>query len=141
MTQNELYDLVADHGEAYGPALRRDSYLARGIDWPENWLKIAHHISETRAHLLCHGLATPTPDEMKYLIRWQVEKALDEQNPDIVPTLWLCRHMEDDELIAVEGWGASLHTELKFKLIGRYPDETTAIKDLRKLYLFDSDEI
>lgn len=140
MTQNELYELVADFGRAYGSALRRDCYLAKGVDWPENWLNIADEIGEARAMELSEGLSTPTSDELKSLIRWQVDHALDDDNPDIVATLWLCQKSGEDDIVAVEGWGTSLHTELKFELIGRYHDETSAIKDLHTQYIFRDDE-
>lgn len=141
MTQNELYELVADFGEVYGTALRRDSYLTRGIDWPENWLNIDHVIGEHRAELLCNGQVTPTQDEMRGLIRWQVERALDLQDPDVTPTLWFCHNNDDDEIFVIEGWGDSLTVELKFKLIGRFPDETTAIKELKRQYIFSVEDL
>lgn len=136
MTENDLYELVADCGHVYGPALRRDIYLAKGVDWPRNWLEIADEIGETRAEALSNGTITPSPVELKQLIRWQVDRALDDENPDLIATIWLCQKAPDEDVIAVEGWGASLNTELKFKLIGHYPDETSAIKDLRALYIF-----
>ena len=141
MTQNELYELVADFGRAYGSALRRDCYLAKGVDWPEDWLNIGDEISEARAEELSEGVATPTADELRRLIRWQVDHALDEEDPEIVATLWLCQKSDEDEIIVVEGWGTSLRTELKFELIGRYPDETSAIKDLHTHYIFRHDEM
>lgn len=136
MTENELYELVADFGHVYGTALRRDIYLAKGLDWPQNWLEIADEIGETRAEMLSEGLSPPTPAEMQSVIRWQVDRALDYEDPDLVATVWLCQKSADDDVIAVEGWGTSLNTELKFKLIGHYPDETSAIKDLRSRYIF-----
>jgi hypothetical protein len=136
MTENDLYELVADYGQVYGPALRRDIYLARGVDWPRNWLEISNEIGEARAEALSEGLSTPTSSELQSLIRWQVDRALEDEDPALVATLWLCQKVSDDDVIAVEGWGASLYTELKFKLIGHYPDETSAIKDLRLLYIF-----
>jgi len=141
MTQNELYELVAEFGEAYGTALRRDSHVARGIDWPENWLKIGHVIGEERAAHLYAGTPSPTLEEMKFWFSWQVENAMDQQDPGITPTLWLCESKEDDEILAVESWGRFLQTELVFRLRGRYPDETSGIKDLKTLYYFSGDEV
>ena len=141
MSQNEIYELVADFGEVYGGALPRNSHLARGIDWPENWLEISDKIGDVRAEILCQGLDIPSPDELKHLTHWQVNQALAANNPDIIATIWLCCKNDEDEIIAVEGWGASLFTELKFKLIDRYPDKNSAIKDLRMRYLFNADDL
>lgn len=141
MTQNELYELVADHGRAYGMALRRDCYLAKGVDWPENWLELTDDIGETRAAELSTGEDLPTAAELRQLIRWQVGRAIDAEDPELVATIWLCQSTTDDEVIAVEGWGTSLHMELKFRLIGHYPDETSALKDVKTQYIFDCDDV
>lgn len=141
MTENELYELVADHGRAFGSAVRRDCYLAKGVDRPENWLEIIDEIDETRAEALSAGLCIPTSSELRCLIRLQIDRALDDDNPELVATIWLCQMTIDDDVIAVEGWGTSLNTELKFRLIGRYPDETSAIRAVRSEYIFNSDEL
>lgn len=141
MTQNEIYEMVADFGEAYGTALRRDSYLVRGIDWPENWLALPDIVTEERAELLSAGHLTPTPEEFKSLIQWQVEKALSEENPSITPTIWFCQTHPDSDVIAIEGWGDSMATELKFVEIGRYADRFDALKELQKLYIFSVDDL
>lgn len=141
MTENELYEMVADFGEVYGTGLRRDSYLARGIDWPENWLETVDEIGLDRAKELRAGVVTPSHSELRSLICWQINQALTEANPEITPTIWLCHTPEDDDVLAIEGWGNSLHTELKFRLIGRYPDETTAIIAIRKNYIISIDDV
>lgn len=141
MTQNEIYEMVADHGEVYGTALRRDSYLVRGIDWPENWLALPDIMTEERAEQLSEGLSAPTSEEFKSLIRWQVEKALIEENPNITPTIWFCQTDPDSGVIAVEGWGDSMSTELKFVQIGRFADRFEALKELHKLYIFSVDDL
>lgn len=141
MTQNEIYEMVADFGEVYGTALRRDSYLTRGIDWPENWLALGGTIGDERAEQLSEGQHTPTQDELRCLIRWQIEHALAEENPSITPTIWLCQKDRDDAVVAIEGWGDSISTELKFVFIGRYCDEFEAVNAIRKSYIFDADEL
>ena len=40
LSQNALYELVADFGEVIGIGLRRDSHLLRGVDDPGNWLSL-----------------------------------------------------------------------------------------------------
>lgn len=141
MTENDLYELVADCGYVYGPALPRDIYLANGVDWPRNWLEVADEIGDARAEALSDGLSTATSTELHHLIRWQVDHALDAEDPALVATIWLCQKTPDDDVFAVESWGTSLNTELRFNLIGRYPDRTLAIKGLRSLYIFDSSDL
>jgi hypothetical protein len=132
MTQNELYELVAEHGEFYGMSLRRDSYLLRGVDQPESWLEIADEIGEDRARLLSEGAVDPLEIELSHLIRWQADQALAEENDAIVPAIWLCQPDDDSNIIVIEGWGRSIDTELKFVLIGRYPTEIDAIHEIRR---------
>ena len=140
MSENELYEIVADLGEFQGIALRRDSHLVRSIDWPDNWLEIADDIGEARAETLRIGTATPSDAELRRLIRWQIDRALDDQNPEITPSIWFCRN-DDEEILAVEGWGNDLRTFLRFRCIGCYPNEISARQALAAFYIFSSDDL
>ena len=141
MTQNELYELVADFGEVCGTALRRDSSLARGIDWPENWLEVADAIGEARAETLSEGRDAPTATELRHLIRWQVGRALLEENSEVTPTIWFCQPDAESDVLVVEAWGVFMRTKLTFRLIGRYPTQIDAAHELKKDYLFDVDDL
>lgn len=138
-TQNALYELVADFGEFYGYALRLDSHLTLGTDRSENWLKMKHDLSVERAHQLYDG-DTPTPDELQKLIDWQIKRAFELNESDHIATLWLCRNSDINEIVAIEGWSNTLDTELKFKWIGRYPDEGSTIQHLNELYIVSMDD-
>jgi hypothetical protein len=103
MEPNDLYELVADYGEFYGMALRRDSHLLRGVDLTENWLDIVEIIGEERAQDLSEGKTVPTHIELSYLTRWQAAQALQAENDAIVCGIWLCQPDADDVVFAIEG--------------------------------------
>ena len=141
MAQNSLYELTAEYGEVYGTALPRDSYLLKIIDYPNNWLKISDVIGFERAHQLAIGDGIPLATEIKSMIRWQVGNALNIADASVTPVIWLCDISDTGEIIAVESWDDSLEAEMKFRLIGKYQSQSSAIKDLERHYIFDEFEI
>ena len=141
MDQNSLYELAAEYGEVYGAALSRDSYLLKTIDSPNNWLKLCDVIGYERAHQLANNEVVAQQNEMKALIRWQVDNALNIADASVTPFIWLCNISDTGEVIAVESWDDSLEVELKFRLIGKYQSKSSAIEDLERHYIFDEFEI
>ncbi len=141
LDQNSLYELTTEYGEVYGTALPRDSYLLKTIDTPNNWLKISDVIGSERAHLLANNNGVPEPTEMKALISWQVDHALNIADTNVTPVIWFCKISDTGSLIAVESWDDSLDVELKFRLIGKYQSKSSAIEDLEKHYIFDAYDI
>lgn len=141
MDQNSLYELTAEYGEVYGVALPRESYLLKTIDSPNNWLNVSDIIGTERAHQLAKNEVVAQIAEMKALIRWQVDNALNIADANVTPVVWLCNISDTGEVIAVESWDESLAVELKFRLIGKYQSKSTAIEDLERHYIFDEFEI
>ena len=141
MDKNSLYELITEYGEVYGTALPRDSYLLKTIDNPDNWLKISDIIGSEKARLLANNNAVPEPTEMKALISWQVDHALNIAETNVTPVIWFCKMSDTGSLIAVESWDDSIDVELKFRLIGKYQSKSSAIEYLEKHYIFDSYDI
>jgi len=141
MDQNSLYELTAEYGEVYGVALPRESYLLKTIDSPNNWLNVSDIIGTERAHQLAKNEVVAQTAELKALIRWQVDNALNIADANVTPVIWLCNISDTGEVIAVESWDESLAVELKFRLIGKYQSKSTAIEDLERHYIFDEFEI
>ena len=141
MDQNSLYELTAEYGEVYGVALPRESYLLKTIDSPNNWLNVSDIIGTERAHQLAKNEVVAQTAELKALIRWQVDNALNIADANVTPVIWLCNISDTGEVIAVESWDESLAVELKFRLIGKYQSNSTAIEDLERHYIFDEFEI
>jgi hypothetical protein len=140
LSQNALYELVADFGEVIGIGLRRDSHLLRGIDDPRNWLKLTDEIGRDRASKLKSNSVDASSSEVQHLIRWQVKNALDHLNAEMTPTIWLCQS-DDGQVLAIEGWGDAIEVELIFCMIGRYPSRTHALDQIKLLYVFDVDDL
>ncbi len=140
LSQNALYELVADFGEVIGIGLRRDSHLLRGVDDPGNWLKLADNIGRDRAAKLKGNSVEPSSVEVQHLIRWQVKNALDHLNAEMTPTIWLCQS-DDGQVLAIEGWGDAIDVELIFCMIGRYPSRAHALDQIKRLYVFDVDDL
>jgi hypothetical protein len=141
MDQNSLYELTSEYGEVYGVALPRESYLLKTIDSPNNWLNVSDIIGTERAHQLAKNEVVAQTAELKALIRWQVDNALNIADANVTPVIWLCNISDTGEVIAVESWDESLSVELKFRLIGKYQSKSTAIEDLERHYIFDEFEI
>jgi hypothetical protein len=139
--QNSLYELTSEYGEVYGVALPRESYLLKTIDSPNNWLNVSDIIGTERAHQLAKNEVVAQTAELKALIRWQVDNALNIADANVTPVIWLCNISDTGEVIAVESWDESLAVELKFRLIGKYQSKSTAIEDLERHYIFDEFEI
>ena len=139
-SQNALYELLADLGEVYARALRRDSPFMRGIDIPENWLELSPQIAEARAKVLFEG-ANPTKAELQLLIQWQVTHALEQLDPDVIPTLWICHSHDSAECVVIESWGDTLETQLILKWIGRYSDINAAHHAIDTLYVTSKDNL
>ena len=141
MDQNSLYELVADYGEVYGTALRRDSFLLKTVDHPDHWLKLSDAIGFERAQQLATGTDQPSSLEMQAMIFWQVEQALQTGDIHKTPVLWLCPLHDTSEVLAVESWDDKMDVELKFKLIGKYKNRSAAIDDLNTHYIFNACDI
>lgn len=139
-SQNDLYELVADFGEALGIGLRRDSHLAHAIDDPKNWINLKDEIGSARVHELSAQLVEPSADELDRLFRWQVKTALDQLNAEITPTIWLCQ-ADGGQVLAIEGWGDAIEVELLFRIIGKYPSRSDALGELSLLYIFDVNDL
>ena len=133
MTQNDLYELVADFGIYVCCALRRDHYLARMIDPQGNWDDIKANIGSDRVALLKDDPSQATDREFKSIIDMQIRNALESQNPDTTPTIWLCER-DSGTITMIEGWGEEITVELRFHVIGHYPSRDSALDDLHHLY-------
>ena len=133
MTQNDLYELVADFGEFICTGLKRDHYLARMIEGPEAWLMLADIVGDERAACLKNDPDQATAFEINTLIQRQIHEALDEQDPDITPALWMCES-DNGQITLIEGWGEELTIELRFCVIGQYPSREDALDDLHRHY-------
>ena len=140
LSQNDLYDLVADFGECLGMGLRRDSHLTRGVSDSKNWLKLSNEIGSDRAIKLSEGLCIPTRREESRMIQFQIENALSALNPDDVPSLWLCT-ADDDRVLLIEGWGESMDVELLFNLIGSYSSRDEVFEQMKSLYITEIDDL
>lgn len=140
LSQNALYELVADFGEVIGIGLRRDSHLLRGVDDHRNWLKLTDEIGRDRASKLKSNSVDASSSEVQLLIRWQVKNALDHLNAEMTPTIWLCQS-DDGQVLAIEGWGDAIEVELIFCMIGRYASRTHALDQIKLLYVFDVDDL
>ena len=93
MDQNSLFELTAEYGEVYGTALPRDSYLLKVVDYQENWIRLSYQIGSDRANALTDGLVKPEPWELKAMIRWQVDQALDIADTSVTPIILSLIHI------------------------------------------------
>lgn len=141
MDQNSLYELTAEYGDVYGIALPRDSYILKTVDSPDNWLKLSDVIGSERAHQLAKSDSMPDAVELKAMISWQIDNALNIADTSVTPFIWLCNISDTGEVIAVESWDDSLEVEWKFKLIARYSAKSSAVEDLERRYIFNSCDI
>lgn len=133
LTENDLFELVADFGEFICIALRRDHYLSRMIDAPEKFVSLAEIIGHERAAFLKDHPESATETEVRSLIEKQIHEALDAQNPEITPTIWLCES-DNGQITMIEGWGEDLNTYLSFRVVGHYASRESALDDLHRLY-------
>lgn len=133
LSEHDLYELVSDFGVFICTALRRDHYLAHMIDRPETWLDLADRIGQERAKLLKEFPEQATDLEFNKLIEKQIRDALDEQNPEITPTIWLCES-DNGQITMIEGWGEDLTVYLHFRVVGHYDSREDAFDDLNRLY-------
>ena len=141
MDQNSLFELTAEYGEVYGTALPRDSYLLKVVDYQENWIRLSYQIGSDRANALTNGLVKPEPWELKAMIRWQVDQALDIADTSVTPIIWLCHINDTGDIVAIESWDHSMDVELKFRFIGRFKNYSSAIEHLHQHYIFDALDI
>jgi hypothetical protein len=137
LDQNSLYELVSEYGEVYGNALPRDSYLLKTVDHANNWLQLSDVIGDQRADQLYNGHDLPSASEMRLLLEWQVEQALEISDPSVTPIIWLCKIDDTGDFFAVESWDDSFYVELKFRLVGKYRLRAQAVDDLNKGYIFN----
>ena len=133
LSEHDLYELVADFGVFLCTALRRDHYLTRMIDEPGNFLSLADTLGHERATVLKIHPERATDSEVKALIEKQIRNALEAQNPEITPTIWLCES-DNGHITMIEGWGEEINVELRFHIIGHYPSRKEAIDNLHCLY-------
>jgi hypothetical protein len=133
ITQNDLYELVADFGVFLCTALRRDHYLTRMIDEPGNFLSLADTLGHERATVLKNHPERATDSEVKALIEKQIRDALEAQDPEITPAIWLCES-DNGNITLIEGWGEDLKSYLRFRVIGHYDSRNDALDDLHRLY-------
>lgn len=133
LSEHDLYELVADFGVFLCTALRRDHYLTRMIDEPGNFLSLADTLGHERATVLKIHPERATDSEVKALIEKQIRNALEAQNPEITPTIWLCES-DNGNITLIEGWGEDLKAYLRFRVIGHYASRDDALDDLHRLY-------
>lgn len=133
LTEHDLYELVADFGEFICVALRRDHYLTRMIDEPEKFQSLAGTLGRKRAAFLKDHPESASEAEMGTLIEKQIREALDAQNPEITPAIWLCES-DNGQITMIEGWGEDLNTYLSFRVVGHYASRKSAIDNLHRLY-------
>jgi len=140
-TEENLSELVSHYGEIFSCALRKTDDIANRIEDNHNWIIIADEIGLQRAKELDEGLAHPTREEVRKIIRAQVAAAFKNEDYDKTPLLYTCRDTKSGNIFVIEGWGGVSRPDVNFTLFGIYSSQEIAEKSIRENYIFSVDDL